>query len=59
MVFGDGDVNIFQDFTAAKDVIAHELTHGMVQHTAQLPYDMQPGALNGKHKADLNTRRAN
>jgi Zn-dependent metalloprotease len=48
MVFGDGDVDLFQDFTRAPDVVAHELTHGVIQYTAKLPYDMQPGALNGK-----------
>jgi Zn-dependent metalloprotease len=48
MVFGDGDDNIFQDFTRAPEVIGHELTHGVVQYTCQLAYDMQAGALNGK-----------
>lgn len=46
MVFGDGDQEIFQDFTRAPEVVAHELTHGVIQYTAQLPYDMQAGALN-------------
>lgn len=49
MVFGDGDREIFEDFTRAPDVVAHELTHGVMQYTAQLPYDMQPGALNGEY----------
>jgi Zn-dependent metalloprotease len=47
MIIGDGDVEIFEDFTAAGDVVAHELTHGVVQYTAALPYHQQAGALNG------------
>ncbi|GAA0908046.1 M4 family metallopeptidase [Streptomyces thermoalcalitolerans] len=46
MVFGDGDGEIFLDFTIAVDVIGHELTHGVVQHTANLAYFGQSGALN-------------
>ncbi|MER7051257.1 MULTISPECIES: M4 family metallopeptidase [unclassified Streptomyces] len=46
MVFGDGDGEIFLDFTIPLDVIGHELTHGVIQHTANLTYYGQPGALN-------------
>ncbi|MFD7592644.1 M4 family metallopeptidase [Kitasatospora sp. NPDC059812] len=46
MVFGDGDGEIFGDFTACVDVIGHELTHGVTQFTAGLQYQDQPGALN-------------
>ena len=46
MVYGDGDGVIFKRFTTAVDVIAHELTHGVTQFTAQLAYQDQPGALN-------------
>ncbi|MEU0369514.1 M4 family metallopeptidase [Streptomyces sp. NPDC006283] len=46
MVFGDGDGEIFVDFTVAVDVIAHELAHGLTQYTANLSYFGQPGALN-------------
>lgn len=46
MVYGDGDGKIFRRFTGALDVIAHELTHGVTQFTAQLPYQDQSGALN-------------
>jgi Zn-dependent metalloprotease len=46
MVYGDGDGKIFQQFTGSLDVIAHELTHGVTQFTAQLPYEDQSGALN-------------
>ena len=46
MVFGNGDGNIFQDFTKDVDVPGHELTHGVTQFTAGLQYSDQPGALN-------------
>ncbi|MGV8909367.1 MAG: protealysin inhibitor emfourin [Propionicimonas sp.] len=46
MVFGDGDGEIFGRFTASVDVIGHELTHGVVEHTAALEYSGQSGALN-------------
>lgn len=46
MVYGDGDGQIFQNFTNSLDVIAHELTHGVTQFTAQLSYHDQSGALN-------------
>lgn len=46
MVFGDGDGEIFGRFTASLDVIGHELTHGVTEHTAGLAYSGQSGALN-------------
>src|SRR5205085_12532143 len=46
MIYGDGDGELFRRFTAARDVIAHELTHGVTQHTAALDYRGQSGALN-------------
>lgn len=46
MVFGDGDGTIFNRFTIAMDVIGHELTHGVTEHTAGLVYQNQSGALN-------------
>ncbi|POX36498.1 peptidase M4 family protein [Streptomyces sp. Ru73] len=46
MVFGDGDGELFLDFTTALDVIGHELTHGVTQYTANLDYLGQSGALN-------------
>ncbi|MGN6131275.1 MAG: M4 family metallopeptidase [Nocardioidaceae bacterium] len=39
MVFGDG-------YAAADDVVAHELTHGVVDRTSQLFYLHQSGAIN-------------
>ncbi|MEU4346195.1 M4 family metallopeptidase [Streptomyces sp. NPDC023838] len=46
MVFGDGDGKVFTDFTQSPDVIGHELTHGVTEHTAGLAYHNQSGALN-------------
>ncbi|MFD7326491.1 M4 family metallopeptidase [Streptomyces sp. NPDC059875] len=46
MVFGDGDDEIFLDFTLPVDVIGHELAHGFTQYTANLEYFSQSGALN-------------
>lgn len=46
MVYGDGDGQLFNRFTIAVDVIAHELTHGVTQYTANLNYSSQSGALN-------------
>ncbi len=52
MVYGDGDEDmpvekrLFNRFTAAIDVIGHELTHGVTQHEANLVYWDQSGALN-------------
>ena len=46
MTYGDGDGNIFVDFTKGNDVIGHELTHGVTQHSAQFDYANQAGGLN-------------
>jgi Zn-dependent metalloprotease len=46
MVFGDGDGEVFLDFTIPVDVIGHELAHGVTQYTANLEYYGQSGALN-------------
>ena len=52
MIFGDGDGTNFKHFARALDVTAHELTHGVVQFTANLEYKGQSGALN-EHFADV------
>lgn len=52
MVYGDGDGIIFQRFTKSADVVAHELTHGVVQYTSGLDYFGESGALN-EHFADV------
>ena len=46
MVYGDGDKKVFGSFTTDLDIIAHELSHGVIQFTANLDYEFQPGALN-------------
>jgi Zn-dependent metalloprotease len=46
MVFGDGDGVMFSSLTGSVDVIGHELTHGVTEHTAGLEYHGQSGALN-------------
>ncbi len=46
MVFGDGDGQYFHRFTISIDVIGHELAHGVTEHTADLVYSGQSGALN-------------
>lgn len=46
MVFGDGDGELFNRFTASLDVVAHELAHGVTERDAGLVYAHQSGALN-------------
>jgi len=46
LVFGDGDGKVFGRFTHPVDVLGHELTHAVTEHTAGLRYQDQPGALN-------------
>ncbi|MGQ9751442.1 MAG: M4 family metallopeptidase [Thermoanaerobaculaceae bacterium] len=46
MVFGDGDGTTFSPIANALDVVAHELTHGVTEHTANLNYASESGALN-------------
>ncbi len=51
MIYGDGDGKLFTRFTAAVEVIGHELTHGVTQNEAALEYHGQSGALN-EHISD-------
>ena len=46
LVFGDGDGKVFDRFTKPVDVLGHELTHAVTEHTAGLVYEGQSGALN-------------
>ena len=46
LVFGDGDGRIFDRFTKPVDVLAHEFSHAVIEHTAGLVYRGQSGALN-------------
>ncbi|KAG6010900.1 hypothetical protein E4U21_002569 [Claviceps maximensis] len=51
MVFGDGG-EFLKHFTKCIDVIGHELTHAITEHTSPLDYQSQPGALN-EHVSDV------
>jgi Zn-dependent metalloprotease len=51
LIFGDGDGRIFGPLTRSVDVVGHELMHGVVQHSARLPYTGQAGAIS-EHLAD-------
>ncbi|MGC2236026.1 MAG: M4 family metallopeptidase [Pyrinomonadaceae bacterium] len=46
MKYGDGDGNIFIDFTKSNDVIGHELAHGVTQFTSGFAYINESGGLN-------------
>ncbi|MBR7797115.1 peptidase M4 family protein [Virgibacillus salarius] len=46
MSYGDGDGIRFHPLAGGLDVAAHEMSHGVVQHTAGLIYRNQSGALN-------------
>ena len=46
LVFGDGDGKVFGRFTRPIDVLGHEFTHALTEHTTGLEYQGQPGALN-------------
>jgi Zn-dependent metalloprotease len=52
MVYGDGDGEVFLSLAKDPDVVAHELTHGVTQHTCNLIYKDQTGALN-EHFSDV------
>jgi Zn-dependent metalloprotease len=52
MIYGDGDRKLFNRFTAALDIIGHELTHGVTQHAVGLGYRGETGALN-EHISDV------
>ncbi|KAK0710142.1 metalloprotease [Lasiosphaeria miniovina] len=51
MVFGDGHTFLYH-FTNCIDVIGHELTHAVTEHTSPLEYEGQAGALN-EHISDV------
>jgi len=46
MTYGDGDGSTFIALSGAYDVVAHELTHAVIERTANLTYSYQSGALN-------------
>ncbi|MFJ9950738.1 M4 family metallopeptidase [Kitasatospora sp. NPDC091207] len=45
MIYGNGDAK-YRQFAVALDVAGHEMTHGVIQHTADLQYSGQSGAMN-------------
>ncbi|MEV7012442.1 M4 family metallopeptidase [Streptosporangium sp. NPDC051022] len=45
MVYGGGGTDYYS-LASALDVVGHEMTHGVVEHTANLVYLGQPGAMN-------------
>ena len=51
MVFGDGG-EFLRNFTNCIDVIGHEMTHAITEHTSPLEYSGQAGALN-EHISDV------
>ncbi|KAF4340390.1 extracellular metallo ase [Fusarium beomiforme] len=51
MVFGDGG-EFLNNFTGCIDVIGHELTHAVTEHTSPLDYYGQAGSLN-EHVSDV------
>jgi Zn-dependent metalloprotease len=46
MMYGDGTGVFFNYLAGSLDVIAHELSHGVTQHSSDLIYLDEPGALN-------------
>jgi len=46
MAYGEGDGQRFKDFSVAVDVAGHEMTHGVVQATANLSRGGEPASLN-------------
>lgn len=45
MIFGDGG-QLFKPLVYGLDVVGHEFTHGVIDHSSQLEYEGQSGALN-------------
>ncbi|MBK7143191.1 MAG: peptidase M4 family protein [bacterium] len=44
--FADGDGTTYKPFSGSLDVVAHELAHGVTEHTANLIYSFESGTLN-------------
>jgi Zn-dependent metalloprotease len=51
MIYGDGG-QIFKPLPYGLDVVGHEFTHGVIESSAGLIYESQPGALNESY-ADI------
>lgn len=46
MIYGDGDGIKYNSLVGGLDVAGHEMTHGVVEHTADLIYKNESGAIN-------------
>jgi bacillolysin len=46
MFYGNGTNTVFKDLPKALDVAGHEISHGVIQNTANLRYQGESGALN-------------
>ncbi len=46
MFYGDGNGTDYTYFSGDLDLVGHEMTHGVIDYTAQLIYADEPGALN-------------
>jgi bacillolysin len=46
MVYGDGDGSEFTYLSGDLDIVGHEMTHGVIDNTANLQYHNESGALN-------------
>ncbi|MBE0335647.1 M4 family metallopeptidase [Paenibacillus sp. 23TSA30-6] len=45
MLYGDGDGTLFAPFSSDLEIVAHELTHGVTEHSSGLVYFAESGAL--------------
>ncbi len=45
MIYGDGDGRVFNYLAGSLDVVAHELSHGVIDYSSQLEYQDESGAL--------------
>ncbi len=54
MTYGDGDGYEFTALTCI-DIVAHEITHGLTEHSANLNYSYESGALNESFSDILGT----
>jgi neutral peptidase B len=46
MMYGDGDGSMYSSLSGALDVAGHEMTHGVIEHTTDLIYEGESGAIN-------------
>ncbi len=46
MLYGDGDGIQYSSLSGGLDVAGHEMTHGVIEHTANLIYENESGAIN-------------